>query len=79
MSTGLLHLSSSQSRFKEVRMKDGAGIRDFTDSIDDEITVDFLKEKARKPFFPEGDSKLGSLPPMKLELGNYAQQQKNSF
>lgn len=56
-------------------MKDGGGIPDFTYSIDDEITVDFLREKASKPFFPEGDSKLGALPPMKLELGNYTQQE----
>ena len=46
---------------------------------DDEITVDFLKEKASKPFFPEGDSKLSALPPTKLELGNYAQQKIAPF
>ena len=60
-------------------MKDGGGIPDFTYSIDDEITVDFLREKASKPFFPEGDSKLGALPPMKLELGNYTQQKITAF
>ena len=41
-SIGWLHRSSSQSRFKQVRMKDGGGIRDFTYSNDDEITEDFL-------------------------------------
>ena len=79
MFIGWLHRSSSQSRFKQVRMKDGGGIRDFTYTNDDEITVDFLKEKASKLFFPEGDSKLGALPRMKLELGNYAQQKITAF
>ena len=79
MFIGWLHRSSSQSRFKQVRMKDGGGIRDFTYTNDDAITVDFLKEKASKLFFPEGDSKLGALPRMKLELGNYAQQKITAF
>ena len=79
MFIGWLHRTSSQSRFKQVRMKDGGGIRDFTYTNDDEITVDFLKEKASKLFFPEGDSKLGALPRMKLELGNYAQQKITAF
>ena len=60
-------------------MKDGGGIREFCYNVGDEITVQILKEKASKFFFPEGNSKYGALGNMHLELGNYAQENIYEF
>ena len=61
MYIGWLHRSSGNSRFKQVRLKAGGGVREFTYSDVDEISVDFLKAKAAKFFFPEQVSKFGAL------------------
>ena len=74
MYIGWLHRSSNDSKYKQVRMKEGGGIRDFTYGDGDDITVDFLKAKATKLFFPEGASKFGALGEMNPDLGNFAQQ-----
>lgn len=79
MYIGWLHRSSDNSRYKQVRLKDGGGVREFTYSDDDEISVDFLKAKARKLFFPEEVSKFGALDDMCLHLGNYAQERITAF
>ncbi|XP_074635386.1 uncharacterized protein LOC141893846 [Acropora palmata] len=55
MYIGWLHRSSNDSRFKQVRMKDGGGVRDYTYNDDDHITVDFLKADAKKLFFSGGN------------------------
>ena len=79
MYIGWLHRSSVNSKFKQVRLKDGGGLREFTYSDDDEISVDFLKANARKLFFPEQRSKFGALDDMCLHLGNYAQERITEF
>ena len=79
MYIGWLHRSSGNSRFKQVRLKDGGGVREFTNSDGDEISVDFLKEKATKFFFPEQVPKFGALDNMCLHLGNYAQERITTF
>ena len=79
MYIGWLHRSSNDSRFKQVRMKDGGGVRDYTYNDDDHITVDFLKADAKKLFFPEGMSKLGAAGEMHFDLGNFAQERISQF
>lgn len=76
---GWLHRSHEQSRYKQVRMKDGGGVREITYDDDEEITVDLLKAKASQLFFPKGVSKYGSLSEMKLRLGNFAQESVSAF
>lgn len=60
-------------------MKDGGGVRDYTYTDDDEISVDFLKADAKKLFFPEGMSKLGAAGEMHFDLGNFAQERITEF
>ena len=57
MYLGWLHRSSNESLYKQVRMKDGGGIRDFTYSDDDEITADFIEAKASELFFFQKESR----------------------
>ena len=70
---GWLHRSHSQSRYKQVRINDGGGVREFTCGDDEDITVKYLKTKASQLFFPQGVSKYGELTEMELELGNFTQ------
>ena len=79
MYIGWLHRSSKDSRYKQVRTKDGGGVRDFSYVDDDQITVESLKTKAMKLFFPGGASKYGPLKDMQLALGNYAQETITGF
>lgn len=79
MYIGWLHRSSNESRYKQIKTKDGGGVRDFSYVDDDQITVESLKTKAIKLFFPGGVSKYGSLKDMQLALGNYAQETITSF
>ena len=76
---GWLHRSHGQSRYKQVRMKDGGGVREFACTDDENITVDYLKSKAIQLFFPQGASQYGDLSEMKLELGNFAQKSISAF
>ena len=71
MYIGWLHRSSNDSRYKQVR--------DFSYVDDDQITVESLKTKAIKLFFPGGVSNYGSIKDMQLALGNYAQENITSF
>lgn len=75
----IYHRSSGNSCFKQVRLKDSGGVREFTYSDVDEISVDFLKGNATKVFFPEQVSKFGALDDMCLHLGNYAQGRITTF
>jgi len=43
-----LHRSSDNFQYKQVRLKDGGGVREFTNSDDNEISVDFLTAKGMK-------------------------------
>ena len=56
---GWLHRSRADSRYKQIKTKDGGGVRDFYYNDDEQITVESLTMKARKLFFPEGVSKYG--------------------
>ena len=76
---GWLHRSRGQSRYKQVRMKDGGGVRELTYSEDEDITIDYLKAKATQLFFPLGVSKFGDSSEMNLEMGNFAQNKITSF
>ena len=76
---GWLHRSHGQSRYKQVRIKDGGGVREFTCADDEDITVDYLKTKGSQLFFPQGVSKYGDLSEMQLELGNFAQNSISAF
>jgi len=49
---GWLHKSHEQSRYKQVRMKDGGGVREIIYDDDEEISVDLRKTKASELFFP---------------------------
>lgn len=79
MFLGWLHCSTNSSRYKQVRLKDGRGVRELTYNVDKEVTVDLLKNEARKFFFPEGVSKFGAASDMCFHLGNYAQEKITSF
>ena len=61
---GWLHRSSADSRYKQIKTKDGEGFQDFYYNDDEQITVESLKMKARKLFFPEGVSKYGAIEDM---------------
>ena len=61
---GWLHRSSADSRYKQIKTKDGEGFRDFYYNDDEQITVESLKMKARKLFFPVGVSKYGAIEDM---------------
>ena len=50
---GWLHRSHGQSRYQQVRMKDGGGVREFACTDDENITVDYLRSKAIQLFFPK--------------------------
>lgn len=76
---GWLYRSHGQSRYKQVRIKDGGGVCELTCPEDQDITVDYLKIKASQIFFPEGVSKYGDLSEMSLELGNFAQNSISAF
>ena len=76
---GWLHRSSADSRYKQIKTKDDGGVRDFYYNDDEQITVESLKMKARKLFFPEGVSKYGASEDMQLDLGNYAQETISVF
>ena len=52
---GWLHRSSADSRYKQIKTKDGEGFQDFYYNDD---------EQARKLFFPEGVSKYGAIEDM---------------
>ena len=77
--TGWLHRSSADSRYKQIKTKDGGGFRDFYYNDDEQITVESLKMKTRKLFFPEVVSKYGAIEDMQLDLGNYAQETISIF
>ena len=70
---GWLHRPSKDSRFTQVRMKDGGSTRNlvYNDSESDSITIDFLTKQASHLFFPKGKSKFGMLEDMIVELGNF--------
>ena len=76
---GWLHRSGADSRYKQIKTKDGGGVRDFYYNDDEQLTVESLKMKARKLFFPEGVSKYGAIEDMQLDLGNYAQETISVF
>ena len=76
---GWLHRSRADSRYKQIKTKDGGGVRDFYYNDDEQITVDSLKMNARKLFFPEGVSKYGAIEDMQIDLGNYAQETISVF
>ena len=76
---GWLHRSSKESRYKQMKTKDGGGVRDIYYKEDEDITVEYLKKIASKLFFPEGVSKYGAFEDMKVELGNYAQESVSVF
>ena len=78
---GWLHRTSKNSRFTQVRMKDGGSTRHlmYHESEADSITVDFLIKQASRLFFPEGKSKFGMLEDMDVELGNFAQEKIRKF
>ena len=76
---GWLHRSSAYLRYMQIKTKDGGGVRDFYYNDDEQITVQSLKMKARKLFFPEGVSKYGAIENMRLDLSNYAQETISVF
>ena len=76
---GWLHRSGKDSRYKQVRTKDGGGVRDMYYNEDEEMTVESLKNIASKLFFPQGVSKYGAFKDMQVELGNYAQESVSVF
>ena len=77
---GWLHRSSGHGgKFKQVRFKDGGGIREFIVSEGDDTTISSLKEKGKKLFFPSNNSPRGPLSSMNVDLGNFSQQKLDSF
>lgn len=76
---GWLHRTSSESRYKQIKTKDGGGVRDMYYKEDEDISVESLQMMASKLFFPQGVSKYGALEDMKIELGNYAQESVSVF
>jgi len=76
---GWLHRTSSESRYKQIRTKDGGGVRDIYYKEDEDISVESLQMMASKLFFPQGVSKYGALEDMEIELGNYAQESISVF
>lgn len=72
-------MHKSGSKFKQVRFKDGGGIREFTVNEGEDATIPTLKEKGKKLFFPSGNSQRGSLSSMNIDLGNFSQQKMEVF
>ena len=45
---GWLHRSSADSRYKQIKTKDGGGVRDFYYNDDEQITVDVPQDEGEK-------------------------------
>ena len=65
--------------YKPVELKRGGGLRRIEYSSNDVATVDFLLEKAKELFFPQGKSKYGVLSEMRVAMGNFQQEVIKSF
>ena len=74
---GWLHKSGE--KYKQVRFKEGRGIRDLLVTEDESISVDVLIEKGKELFLPGGISKKGLYSSMNCDLRNFSHEKIKCF